>query len=323
MIASAGAEVFGEWLRRQGHRVTRTQSSYWYDQGPRVYQAFPYHWIITPSDQELSDFLRSARAMALRYSTPLDAPEGRVSYHAILDDKAYGLESLGKWARKNVRRGLKHCRVEPIAWERLADEGYTLQADTLDRQGREVEMTPALWRRRCTAAADLPGFEAWGALAGGRLAASVITYQMDDWAYMLYQQCRREDLPLHVNNALSFEVTCGLLARPAVKAILYGLHSLDAPPSVDAFKFRMRYVARPVRQRVALHPWAAPLLGSSVGYATVERLRRLRPQRAAFAKAEGMLRFYREGRQPLERQAWPDCLLAQGDVDAPEGGEAE
>jgi len=37
-------EIFAEWLRHQGHQIHKTQHSYWYDQGPCVYQAFPYHW---------------------------------------------------------------------------------------------------------------------------------------------------------------------------------------------------------------------------------------------------------------------------------------
>ena len=51
------AETFAEWLRRQGHRVVHTASCYWYDAGPQVYQAFPYHWIIDPVEDELIDSL--------------------------------------------------------------------------------------------------------------------------------------------------------------------------------------------------------------------------------------------------------------------------
>ncbi|GAI76210.1 unnamed protein product, partial [marine sediment metagenome] len=42
---------------------------YWYDVGPRVYQAFPYHWIIDPVKDELSQIFRKGKAIALRYST--------------------------------------------------------------------------------------------------------------------------------------------------------------------------------------------------------------------------------------------------------------
>ena len=75
------ADIFAEWLRRQGHRVARTESSYWYDQGPRVYQAFPYHWLISPDDLEITELIRQHGALALRYSTPVRSEEGAISYH--------------------------------------------------------------------------------------------------------------------------------------------------------------------------------------------------------------------------------------------------
>lgn len=300
-------EVFAEWLRLQGHVIFRSPSSYWYNQGPRVLQAFPYHWLIRPTEAELSDLLRSKRALGLRYSTPLAAAQGSISYHAVYEQPDYDLEKLGKWARKNVRRGLNHCRVEPVPFERLADEGFSLQLDTLDRQGRKLGLKKSVWSRRCLMAARLPGFEAWGALVDGTLAASVMTFPMDDCMYMLYQQCHRKYLPEHVNNALSFTVTQTLIRRPEVKSIFYGLHSLDAPPSVDEFKFRMGYAANPVRQRVVFHPALGPFLNSA-SRAVVKGLLCLRPGEPVLAKADGLLRFYLNGKLPLSRQPVPPPL---------------
>jgi hypothetical protein len=305
---SASTEVFATWLSRQGHRIGRTASSYWHSQGSGVYQAFPYHWVLAISDAELHSFLRRVRGVGLRYSTPVDASLGQISYHAVLETGEYELDTLGKWARKNTRRGLKHCDVAPISFQRLADEGWALQQDTLARQGRGLVVSAESWQRRCHAAADLPGFEAWGAIVAGRLAASVITFQMDDCAYMLYQQCHRDFLADHVNNALSFVVTKTMIERPQIKSILYGLHSLDAPASVDEFKFRMGYTARPVRQRVVFHPWLAPAF-NRVSYAAVQRLARWLPDSPTLAKTEGMLRFYLAGRRPLAQQPWPAALL--------------
>ncbi len=307
-------EIFAEWLRRQGHRVFRTPSSYWFDQGPRVYQGFPYHWIIRPERAELDRFLRGARALGLRYSTDVDFPDGCISYHAVYQGKEYHLEQLGRWARKNVRRGLKNCVVEPISFARLKDEGWDLQIDTLDRQGRKLELERRVWERRCQAAGELAGFEAWGALVEGKLAASVITFLMDDTIYMLYQQCRREYLAAHVNNALGFEVTRRVIGRPQVRGILYGLHSLDAPPSVDEFKFRMGYEAKPVRQRVVFHPWLARMF-NPLTHRMLCLARRWKPGNPTLAKAEGMLRFHLEGRLPLERQSWPEVLRGAGEPD--------
>ncbi len=52
------AEIFAGWLRRQGQTVVRTASSFWYEASPRAYQAFPYHWLIQPTEVELLSLLR-------------------------------------------------------------------------------------------------------------------------------------------------------------------------------------------------------------------------------------------------------------------------
>jgi hypothetical protein len=301
------AEIFAEWLGRQGLPVTRTASSYWHLQGPRAYQAFPYHWLIEPVEGELEGLLRSQGALGLRYSAPLHASEGALSYHAVYEAPRYDFESLGAWSRKNVRRGLRNCVVEPVTFGRLSVDGWALQLDTLDRQHRRLRVTEAAWRCRCLAAAELPGFEAWGALVDGVLAASVISLRVDDWCYLLYQQCHRRYLPLHINNALSFVVTRAALAQPGIRAVLYAVHSLDAPPSVDEFKFRMGYVAKPVRQRVVFHPWLRPFVGPPA-QGLLTWCRRYLPGHATLAKAEGFARCHRNGSLPLDRQPLPAGL---------------
>lgn len=304
------AEVFAEWFRRQGQTVQKTASSYWHSQGPRVFQAFPYHWLITPDENELSDFLKNTGIIGLRYSTPITSPFGQVSYHAVLEAQEYNIESLGKWARKNVRRGLKFCTIDKISFNLLAKEGWNLQLNTLHRQGRNLEISEKEWFQRCVSASDLPGFEAWGAFVGKELAASVITFLMGDCVYMLYQQCLEKFLPEHVNNALSFEVTQEMVSRAETKSILYGLHSLDAPASVDEFKFRMGYMARPVRQRVMFNPFLVPLF-NPISYRVVRQLHEINVGNPTLAKTEGMIRFYLQGNRPLAEQNWPENLLEQ------------
>lgn len=306
------ADTFAEWFRRQGHKVIRTESSYWVDFGPHVYQAFPYHWLIMPSGGELRSLLKQHKLIGLRYSTPPTAPTGYISYHAVYEEEMYSIENLSKWTRKNIRRGLRNCEIQPITFDRLADEGWQLQVDTLDRQAHahQVETVKAAWERRCRTAQDLPGFEAWGAIVEDKLAASVITFLMNDCVYMLYQQCYRDFLKEHVNNALGFVVTETMMQRPEVTSILYGLHSLDAPPSVDEFKFRMGYSAKPVRQRVVFHPWLAPFF-NPVSHRILKAIANRKPDNLMLAKAEGMVRFYREGKRPIRKQPRPEELKEQ------------
>lgn len=300
------AETFAEWMRRQGHRIYRTESSYWYDAGPRVLQAFPYHWLIEPPAQELRSLLLGKGVLALRYSTPFEAPKGKVSYH-IVQSNPYTLEMLKSQARNGVKRGLSRFQIEQIPFRRLAGEGWRLQHDTLDRQNRTSSMNESEWQRLCLAAEDLPGFEAWAATCDGELAAAVIITRIGDTYDVPFAMSHRDYLREHVNNALFFSVCTDLLARPGVNGIFFCLHSLDAPESVDEFKLRMSLTPKPVRQVIVFHPLLTPFANSAT-HALVRRMTLRYPDKHILAKAEGMLRFHIEGKIPAENQNWPDAF---------------
>lgn len=301
------AEIFAEWLRRQGYSVVRTPSSYWYEASPRIYQAFPYHWIIQPIEEELANFLRERKAVGLRYSTSIDNPIGSISYHALYEGASYTLDQLDRRSRQNVRAGLKNCLVEPIPLERLAKEGWSLELDTADRQGRRLSGNQTSWEKRFRSAANLPGFEAWGAFVDGRLVASLFGVQIGDCCELISQQCHRDFLSARVNNALTFVVTQTMKNRGSIRSIFYALQSLDAPSNVDEFKFRMGYTAKPLRQRVVFHPWIKSFTIPFIHKILLKLLKK-DPENPKLTKGEGLFRFHLEGRRPLAKQKWPECL---------------
>lgn len=301
------AENFAEWMRRQGHQVYRTESTYWYNAGMHVFQAFPYHWVIRPNERELNALMLHQGVLSLRYSTPLDASDGLASYHVMLC-KPYEIEALRPQARNGIKRGLTNCSVEQISFDRLADEGWKLQNDTLERQGRNESMTQADWQRICLSAKGIPGFEAWAAIVDGELAASIITTRIDDTCYVPYAESQTKFLNKHVNNALFYVAVRDMLGRDGVKGIFFGLQSLDAPCSTDEFKFRMSFTPKPVRQRVLFNPLLMPFATERTHQLLTSLLKR-RPGSYILSKAEGMLRFHLNGKQDLSKQAWPECLL--------------
>ena len=303
------AEIFAEWMRRQGHHVIRTKSSFWYDAGTRVLQAFPYHWIIQPSKQELRELMFKHGILTLRYSAPLESAEGIVSYHITLDPP-YSMDMLTTKVRNRLRKGLRECLVEKIPLKMLATEGWKLQRNTLERQGRLDSMHQAEWEKMCIAADGLDGFEAWGAFVDDQLAASILMCCIDNIYYILFAQSHSDYLKLYVNNALFYTASCDALARKGAAGIFGALHSLDAPESVSEFKLRLGFSAKPVRQRVVFHPWAAPF-SNSMTHTVIAKLQKLKPNKYILDKAEGMLRFYLQGQLPVTEQEWPGCLAPQ------------
>jgi hypothetical protein len=300
------AEVFAEWFRRRGYKIIRTDSSYWFNQGPRVYQAFPYHWTISPSRQELSGILFGHRAMGIRYSTALTASEGKLSYHCVWKGSKYDLTDLPRRARGAVRKGLRNLTIEQISFECLASEGWQLRVDTMQRQHRGDEQQ-TWWQQMCMTASDLPGFEAWGAFSRGRLVAALLAGICDDCYTLLFQQSATEFLNSGANNALAYVVTHQAIARPDISQVFYGLESLNASEDVDTFKLRMGYAAIPVRQRVVFNPVVSPFLNFQI-FRLIKYLAHRNPNNTTLSKAEGMLWFFHDGKRPLDCQARPQAL---------------
>jgi hypothetical protein len=308
-------EVFAEWMHRQGHRVYRTPSSYWYEAAPRVLQAFPYHWLIKPDEKEIRELLFQHGIAALRYSTPLDFPKGMISYHVVLHEP-YELDMLKSQTRNGVKRGLKNFTVEKISFEQLATQGWVLQHDTLVRQDRLRSMTQAQWECLCRSADGLPGFEAWAAISKEKeLAAAVIICQIDAEFNVPYAMSHSRFLSDHVNNAIFYSISRELLGRKLGGGIFFTVQSLDAPPNVDEFKFRMGFEARAVRQRVDFHPFLNPL-ATPMAHTIIRTLLHYDPSNPMLAKTEGMLRFHVEGQRGITEQNWPNCLNIQDEIKA-------
>ncbi|MBV9265413.1 MAG: hypothetical protein JO061_04515 [Acidobacteriaceae bacterium] len=290
MHTSPGAIVFSEWLRRQGYKVVQTGSSYWFTEAHGVYQAFPHHWLICPDQGELSELYYRHHARALRYSSPEDVSNGDPSYHVVCQTTNFDFASVNSSTRRNVRDGLKKCLVERISFDRLLGEGWPISCETEKRQGRNLGITYNEWAHSNKSAADLDGFEVWGALVGGILAAFIVSFQMDECCYMLYQRSLDRYLSHHVNHALSFSWMKTMLSRSGITSLFNGMQPLDAPGTVDSFKFRLGYEPKPIRQCVQLHPWLAPFSRPIHGSLRIAKL--LWPHSPTLSKAEGLTRIH-------------------------------
>ena len=299
-------ENFTKWQERQGNRVLRTESSYWYEAGPHVFQAFPYDWQINPSDQELRDLMVHNQIAAVRFSTPVSAELGKISYH-IIKKYPYTIDSLKNKSRKNIRIGLSRSEVKEISVARLAEEGWALQYNTLVRQDRTDSMNRQKWENICLSAEGLPGFKAWGCYVDGNMASCLLTLRVDGTAYFLYSLSHEKYLDLRVNHVIFYEVTRRLLCGDGVHTAFFTVQSLDAPKSVDEFKFRIGLEPVAVRQRVVFHPALAPF-ANKYTHKVILSLLKTNLKKSFLAKAEGIFRFYLDGKVPFAQQEYPECL---------------
>jgi hypothetical protein len=287
-------EIFAEFLARQGHRIVKTETCHWYDARPGFYFYFPYHRLIAPSPEELRHILRDQRCIGVRFFTPME-DRGKPSYTLVCSDKGYDITSVdAHFARRQTRRGLETFKIEQLSFTDLAILGNMLNADTLLRQGRNPHTWgDRQWKVYCQATEGLAGFEAWGAFADGKLASFMMGFQMEDHWTILHQSSATEYLRSYPNNALVFAVTKLKLALPEVNTVSYGPQSLDAPESLDTFKFRMGYQQRPMKQKIVFNPLIEPFIGRAA-HKCAQLAVRVRPQSDLLRKLEAIIRFYRE-----------------------------
>jgi hypothetical protein len=301
-------EIFAEWLQRQGHRVVQTSSSFWFDQGPKVFQAFPYHWIIEPSEKEIFTLLKNNNAIGLRYSSSINAPLGKLSYHVVNNSSPFELEIMPRKVRHDINKGLDYSVIEKIPISRLIVEGWRLRLETLLRQGREKAENESWWKNLCYSAQDLPGFDAWGVLRDGQLVSSLLAFTFNDCYTFLYHQSLSDHLQYGINNALFYVATSNALKQKGINQVFLALQSLDATQDVDNFKFRMGYLAKPIRQRVVFHPLIQPLINNN-SYKLLAYGQKLFSKNNLLAKAVGLVNFYLQGKLPLANQTWPGQLI--------------
>lgn len=283
--------VLVNWFSRQGYPIVRSESTYWCALGPRVYQAIPFHRTVEPGDDEIRKMLVRHAGIAVRFASSIGGAKGAPSYHVVCDNRDYDIAFLGRQSQQNIHKGLKHCECRRISFETLAGEGWALHHDTLVRQCRRDFMSVSDWRRMCAEAGKLPGFEAWGALVHGELAAAILLVKLGDWIVLLNQNSHSRFLPERVNHALVYSLTKEMMARTEIHAVFYTQQSLDAQPDVDEFKLRMGYTMVPVNQRVVFHPLLAPLVNLHA-YRLLQRMHAICPKSPLLGKATGIVRLY-------------------------------
>lgn len=245
------------YLERGGLTTVETASCWWYNAyrgQKRILYSFPPHRLVEPAPDEIASvFSAVPSALAVRYVSPQGAP-GRQSFQWVCRPP-YTLESLSANNRSKVRRGLERCEVRAVTWSELKASAWTAHRDTMRRHGAGKVDSLGFDEHlgECSA------YEAWGAFAGGTLAAFLITLAVENWAHLLVNRSSDAHLKLYPNNALVFDVVRQLLERPHITAISYGWEPLTSRSGLTPFKQSLGFRMEPVQQRVVLRPWLAGL----------------------------------------------------------------
>jgi hypothetical protein len=268
--SGGGAEhPLAPFFRSLGHGTWSRLGTLWIDAGRFSLVTIPCNVVVAATRADVAGLLRdTGRVVAV--AAIADAT-GVESSHFWVRDRGYALASLQRQFRQQVVRHDHDRRVRTIPWDELRVRGLEVNRDTMERRGLRMHRctTAAGWAESCAIAAGIPGLEATGCLVGDRLAAFLVSWTVAGSCYGLLMHRDGRFHATGAANAMVFEFTRSMLARPGVDAVTLGRGWFPPEPSIDRFKRHAGYVEEPLQLAVALHPRWEVLLRSPLVHAAV------------------------------------------------------
>ncbi len=283
-----------DFFERLGHRVVRSENSWWYEIQPRVFLSIPYYKPIEISDEETKELMEKYKLRAIRFPTTLSS-FGFLSNITINTNKDYDMPSLHSKARNQTRRGLESCVVEQMDFDDLYEKGLSLNKSTAKRQGRESYYCDTeYWSKYCQAAKATEGVDAWGSFVEGRLASFLVTIKaVGNWSEWVLNHSDTNLLSIYPNNVLAFTVAQHLFQNQNIEGICYGLGSLEETKHLDHFKKRMGWAVVPIKQRLVFSS-KMRIVFSFAQEPCLKLLCKCFPKNYSVRKASAMIRLYRQ-----------------------------
>lgn len=280
------------FFRALGRREIQTSRHLWYEVGPRVFFAVPYHRPFSLETDEREELWQSG-ALWVRYFADPHA-QGDRSYMFVLRSGGYDLSHLTSNTRSHTRRGMKKCTVAPVSFDYLLSNGLPLVSDTLVRQGRKYsKVIEQYWTRYFVHGTDCPNAEAWGAFCEKDLAAFVVAITFEDCVHIEMVFSKTNQLKHYPVNALIFAFSGEAIRRTGISCVSYGVRSIKGDvESLNKFKEGMGFERFSVAERLEVHPRLKKL--HDLGLAQLIRIgsAMLRNRSDFWAKAHGMATLY-------------------------------
>ncbi|MGB2998436.1 MAG: hypothetical protein WBC59_07335 [Phycisphaerae bacterium] len=256
--------------------------------------------------EEIRQALGLHGVRVVSYLLESDDAHPATCFHYVCKDPEYDVEHLSSHARRDIRRGLRRFTARLCTWDELAEKGYDVHVETVQRHGYTAP-PPGGIRRYADKRHGTPFFDIWGAWEGDELVAWLSAIKVDNWAVINLCNSRTAALKNCPNNAILYLATRRLLVDEKRDFVSYGLSSVQVSEShlgLHKYKVRMGYEALPVHRVFVPRRLLRPLLKGRAASWMWDRMERLFPRSSKVRKVAGVSRLI-SGRQksPL---AWAE-----------------
>ncbi|MGA2034651.1 MAG: hypothetical protein ABSG68_20580 [Thermoguttaceae bacterium] len=292
-IGGVTMEEYISALRRQGTRATPgCPGTCWQRSETLAMERTPPFCLDVPAKEEIRVLLRRTRSLVASYVRPADAEHPPNAWLYLCQNRDYHLDVLAATARRDARRALRAFRLDFLDSSQFLQHGVVPFCETRARVGLS-DGTPELFHNYARRLVQNPAYKIVGAWRGDCLAAYLWMMLVDDWA-AIGAYAADEHLRYCPNNGLiDFALDYCLTQRRCCR-VSYGLSSLQETSNaltLDYFKKRVGFEARPVHRAFAFHPVLRPLINSSTQW-MLKHGARLFPRSRMVRKAAGLLNTY-------------------------------
>lgn len=278
-LRESGSQVFGYtdthfWVRYESYALMRVPCFATGEPAPRV----------------VDRLLWPARGLVAAYLLEPDQAHPPNAWLYVCTNRDYSVEKLAPAMRRNVRRGSRELRIEPVPVERLLDKGFQAFSDTRRRVGLS-DGTREVFTKRFAAGGRCRGRVFLGAWHDQELAAFLEIQAVEDWAEIWGCFSSNAALGLRPNDTLIARALTDYLVTKRYKLVSYGLSSIQEVSNaagLHEFKTKVGFEAKPVHRAFVAHPLLRPLMNRGI-QRCVGAMLALSPGNRVLKKCEGVL----------------------------------
>ena len=287
---SITAQEYVAILQRRGKRaILEKDRVFWHEYQRFALERLPLFCVDVPSPRTVRSLLWRSRSLVATYVLSADDVHPANALHYLCENRNYSLETLASPARRDARRALRAFRYEFIDAATLLAHGARAFCDTRTRVGLS-DGTLQVFQDYIGMLSLNPACKFVGAWCGERLAAYLWMSLVDDWA-AIAAYAANEDLRSCPNNGLIHFALDYCLTQGRCSLVTYGLTSIqevNRTVTLDYFKKKVGFEARPVYRAFVYHPLLRPLV-NPLTYWILRRCSRLFPHSPTLRKAAGLL----------------------------------